>query len=150
MQYQWPILLPYIGCSSTEVRMWMLILDLITRRYPKFNGGLGKPPSKLGHWWVLSPYRKQLIHDLFLVGPVSNGAWCCWKTNRLSMDYSKRNITKRLLLLYFWHTLILVLTPPLSFTSVQLYYCIAYFAGALISPGPLLLICFNFIPIMDK
>ena len=37
-----------------HVKLW----GVITHPCPNFNGGLAKPPLKLGHGWVITPHRK--------------------------------------------------------------------------------------------
>ena len=46
--------------SSTKIKSWIcnnltdLMWDIITHPRPNFNGGLVKPPLKLGHGWVIT------------------------------------------------------------------------------------------------
>ena len=54
--------------TTTEIRIWiddfilMKLLDVITHPRPNFNGGLFKPPWKLGHGWIITSHMERLFN----------------------------------------------------------------------------------------
>ena len=52
-----PLLLTNTGQISITLRVWISnYINTITHSRHNFNGGLDKPPLKLGHGWVMTSH----------------------------------------------------------------------------------------------